>query len=440
MKANIMGPQLSTSLTREARERPDFVDQHSPEGLRVVQITTSADHASSHIYPEARVFSPDARRFVYQRFHNPEQRGGLGREREYVLCDLADGCAQIQLTDEPGAVAPSMTPDGRYVVYLVNETQPGSGRLLLERVCLETFRREILMVVDRPPAGQRVVPSRIYVLSTISADGKRLATQGFLGDGETDDAPWGLLVFDLEKMELTVPLEGADFCNMHPQYCWAAEPALQRDLLVQHNHGSATDRQGRKITLVSGEGADVHVIRDDGSEWRDMPWGRDGVEMCQGHQCWRGHRRSAVSSMVSTVSRNCDLIEGLPVACSREEAHQGRTTPGAARWETSRGFQDPRFWHFAFDPTGTRLVSDAFAVQERAARIGPLWIGSLEPEEGAAASLHYLLDPRVSLLPGQRFHPHPFFSPDGKRVFFNSDDLSGVPQIWMAEGFGWPIP
>jgi len=432
--------ELPMPMTGEAMDRPDFIQERSPDGLRVVQITTSADHASSYIYPEAPIFSPDSRRFVYQRFRNPAEIDGRRWKRDYMLCDLDDGCALFQLTDEPGVVAPAMTPDGRSMVYLVDETQPGSSRLLLKQISLDSLKQKTLMVVDQPPPGQRVVPSRIYVLSTISADGKRLATQGFLGDGETDGTPWGLLVFDLERMELTVPLEGADFCNMHPQYCWADEPALQRDLLIQHNHGSVTSRDGQVTTLVARPGADVHVIRDDGSQWRDMPWGRDSLEMCQGHQCWRGHRRTAVSSMVSTVSRDCDLIEGLPTVCLREDAHHGRETPGVIRWEMSRKVSSPRFDHFAFDPSGTRLVADAFGMEDDGGRIGPLWIASLRPKEGAAARVRYLLDPRSSRLPGQQFHPHPFLSPDGKRVFFNSDDLTGVPQIWMAEGFEWPEP
>ena len=38
---------------------------------------------------------------------------------------------------------------------------------------------------------------------------------------------------------------------------------------------------------------------------------------------------------------------------------------------------------------------------------------------------------------GQKAHPHPFFSPDAKMAFFNSD-REGKAEIWMVTGYSFP--
>ena len=122
----------------------------------------------------------------------------------------------------------------------------------------------------------------------ISSDCKRLCAQCFLGDGKTENAPFGILVFDIEKRSVKVlenPLfEGQHYNNMHLQYCPSTDPELSHDILIQHNHGSVIDATGRYSKLVGGAGADIHVIRDDGTNWRDVPLGRDGILRCQEKQ------------------------------------------------------------------------------------------------------------------------------------------------------------
>ena len=71
----------------------------------------------------------------------------------------------------------------------------------------------------------------------------------------------------------------------------AAAPGIDLAKTVQWKDGIVK-------RLTGGEGADIHVIRDDGTNFRNMPWGRDGNEFCQGHQCWRGRTTWAI--MAST--------------------------------------------------------------------------------------------------------------------------------------------
>ena len=43
--------------------RPDLLDERSPKGIEVIQLTTEADVPSSHLYMEAQVFTPDFEAF-----------------------------------------------------------------------------------------------------------------------------------------------------------------------------------------------------------------------------------------------------------------------------------------------------------------------------------------------------------------------------------------
>ena len=118
-------PPAGQNVLHESRERPDLLDSSSPAGLRIVQITTNPDQSSWNVYTEAPVFTPDSRRFLFV------------REGNYWLCDLRDNFGLRQLTNERGATAPSVTPDGRWMYYIVEAERP----LRLKRLSLQSFTR-----------------------------------------------------------------------------------------------------------------------------------------------------------------------------------------------------------------------------------------------------------------------------------------------------------
>ena len=407
------------------QSRPDLLAPDAPPDAEVYQLTTG-DLPSSHIYMEAQIFAPDSRRFLLHESAHPHGSDKLDPKHRYLVCDLDDGCALRPLTATTGATAPSVSPDGRFVYYFIDQTEPGGGSLTLVRVGLDGSDEVELLTVDAPLPGTDYRPSRLYPLSTIRADGSKMALSCFLGDGHTADAPWGLMVFDLENPAVELVLAGPSWCNMHPQYSRSSDPDLLRDILIQENHGNQVDATGQFTRLVGGAGADIHVIRDDGTNFRDMPWGRDGNEFCQGHQCWRGTSTWAITSTGTRAPAEQQLIESLPVAASD---HLGLTTPGGLRNDLSRSFAQPSFYHFATDIAGRRLISDTGS-RDQGGRVFVADLGTVGADP--LANWTCLAHPKSSW--AKEAHIHPFLSPDGAHGFFNSDE-SGVLQAYMLRNF-----
>jgi len=286
---------------------------------------------------------------------------------------------------------------------------------------IDGSQREIVTTVDSCLPGTSYRPSHIYPISTIASDGRRIALPAFLGDGAEENVRWGLMIFDLDTARVTLVLEGPTWCNLHPQYCRAKE--RPHDVMVQENHGNVCTASGEITTLVSGKGADIHLIRDDGSNMRSFPWGRDGHEFCQGHQCWRGTGTTAITSTATNDGRGNELIES-PEAPFAD--HAGLLNPHGRRNVLSRDFEKPRFSHFATDRAGQRFISDAHGKDGNWSIYTARFSSN---ENDPLENWRFVLDTRSSA----KAHPHPFLSPDGSKGFFNSDE-SGVLQAYMITG------
>ena len=406
--------------------RPDLVPDEHDSKFEVYQLTNEADVPASHIYMEAQIFFPGSERFVLHRSAHPHGSDPDDPEHQYLLCDLGNDGELTPLTEEVGPTAPAVSPDGEYFYYFVDDTDIGGGALTLKRLTLDGWDRETLHVLDGPIPNTSFRFSRPYPLSTISSDGQRIAISGFLGDGDTANAPWGLLVYDLQELEPRLVLHGQTWCNVHPQYCRSRDPTERRDLMVQENHGCEYDKRGRVTKLTGGDGADIHVIRDDGSDFRTMPWGRDGHESCQGHQCWRGRSNSAITSTLKGDEPLAELIEGRPVDGA---GHQGKQSGDGWRNNLTREMEDPDFHHFATDIAGTRMITDRGPQN----RDGTIMLFDLPDEEGGTLKNGSVIaQPRSSW--EKESHLHPFLSPDGRYGFFNSDE-SGTLQAYLVHGW-----
>ncbi|MBV7334470.1 hypothetical protein KFU94_40775 [Chloroflexi bacterium TSY] len=141
------------------KTRQDLLAPEAPNNIEVVQLTDGT-LPSSHIYMEAQIFAPDSSRFI---LHESATAHGSDRHdpnHRYLLCDLDDNCSLHPITNEVGATAPSVSPDGRYLYYFVDETEPGGGRLTLKQVA----PMPNLVSTISPQIGQAIAWSRIQVL------------------------------------------------------------------------------------------------------------------------------------------------------------------------------------------------------------------------------------------------------------------------------------
>lgn len=409
------------------KSRPDLLDARSPEGIEVFQLTgdKDSDIPWSHVYMEAQVFTPDSRRLVVHCAAHPHGPLRGDPRHRYFLCDLDNRGELSPLTGEGNVTGPAVSPDGRWFYYFHDETTLNGGRLSLKRVRLDGRERETLILLDRPAEDAVRRIHRIYPLSTISSDGRRVAISGFLGDGRREPPPWGLVIFDLDAAAARLVLEGPTWCNMHPQYSRSLDLDAAHDVLVQENHGNLCDPDGTPRRSVSGAGVDIHGLRDDGTGFRDLPWGRNLAEFCEGHQCWRGRGATAITSAGGgSLTPDSVLIEGR---LAPHDGHIGAATKDGIRTVLSASFERPRFHHFATDAEGVRLITDF--VDGETATAG-LYLAEFDPEPGKPLrNWRYLLDTRSP--PESRSHAHPFLAPDGKTAFFNSTE-SGTLQAYMV--------
>ncbi len=399
--------------------RPDLLEPASPGGIEVFQLTGESA-PSCHVYMEAPIFAPDSSRFVLHRSAHAHGSDRLDPQHRYVLVSVADG-SMTPLTSEVGATGPVVLPDGKSFYYVVFD----GVRVTLRRVGLDGADRRDVAAFDAAPGEKRFRPTGVYPIASIRSDGRRYAVPVYFRDSASDVRMNALIVFDLDTGVAANILEGPSWCNIHPQFCRSTDPKLCRDIMVQENHGNETDARGKVVKLSGGAGADIHLLRDDGAGFRDFPWGRDGNEFCQGHQCWRGRTAWAITSTMNLKPDEARLIEGLPAVSAN---HAGIKTPGGVRNDLSASFVHPAFNHFGTDAEGSRMISDAARWDEG----GKLYFIQLDaPGRAPAKRFVYLFSPRCSCTSDH--HIHPFLSPDGRTGFFNSDE-SGVLQAYLIRG------
>lgn len=408
-------------------DRPDMLDPSSLPGIRVRQVTPN-EGAHGLIYPDQPSFLHDGRRLI---IHGPN--GPL-------VCDPAEGFSLRPLFNQPReAHSLQASPCGRYVHFHSIPGGADSDSVLLQRIEVDTGRIEEILLLNKI-SGAKSPAGKIFRGGiTLSQDGKRCAMLAWLGDGKTPQAPCGIVVVDFKAGEARVVFEHPDFLNAHLQYRPTTDPVLGRDLMAQHNHGVLHDATGKYTRLLgppSDLGVDIHVIRDDGTHWRDLPWGRDGKESCIGHQLWRGSGDSAVSVMLqnddTTYGMGDDteqsVVEGWPIDAPLD-GHRGLLNPGCKRRVLSEGFEHGRYCHLHIDPTGNRFAFDSFPVTDHGRRGQRIYSAFAQGPDRPLA-FRYLCNTGGDF---KAVHAHPMVSPDGKRVYFNSG-ITGVPQVYAVEG------
>jgi hypothetical protein len=376
-----MKPPASTVWLNESNEVGDeevaFQDRwRDPDtGIAILRLT-SQPCLNEHIYPEHPASTPDGRRFVFAR------TPALSRHTTYWIADLETHAVR-QITDEPKAVAPVITPDGKEIYYSV-------GRAVW-RLSPDTFEREACFVF---PAQF----SWVGGIRSVSHDGTRLLTAARGSSGL-----FGVAALEVATGRAWMVFEGPDVRNAHPQY--SRNP--DNWVMVQINDGIVLDEHDNILRLVGELGASLVVVGDDGRAPIRLNIGASMRERVQGHQCWLGAENRVISTLHVRESPASPWVQDRIVTIAPGEAAPRLVAQGEG------------FTHIHTTPDGRFWVADC----NRTARI---FVGSLR------TGRHGLFcGTGATFGAAQYTHPHPFFIGDGRAIGWNSD-ATGVPHIYCA--------
>lgn len=362
----------------EVLYQPRFTDRLTGvEPLRM----TSLPVVNTHIYPEAPISTPDGRRFVWCRAYPGTDR------REFWIADTQTLYIR-QVTDEPDAIAPMVTPDGSWWYYNVGQT--------IWRMHPETFERELWYVVPDSIGKVRHAAS-------ISNCGRYVAASACMGTGR-----YGVLAIDLVHRTCKVIFEHPDARNLHVQY--------SRDdtqmLYAQVNDGIQFDAEGNLVRLVGENGASLWTFNGDGSNLRKLNVGSSLLERIQGHECWVGNANKVISTTHRRATVNDRWLQHWIVVVGPGE-ERGRVVGNGE----SEGIH---FTHIHTTRDGRFWVADC----NRTARV---YVGSVR------TGRHKLFcETHATFGAAQYTHPHPFFLADDKSIGWNSD-ASGIPHVYFSK-------
>ncbi|MFZ4775543.1 MAG: hypothetical protein ACOYM3_09285 [Terrimicrobiaceae bacterium] len=408
----------------------NFMDRRSPRSLLVSQPVSGLEWTEL-IYPDQPSFLSDGRSFVFQSSEGPQ------------VCYLGKKVRTRRLFNDKKPREFVVTFDGRFAYYAESDKK-GRGCVTLFRKDLETFRCEKLFHARSRLPGTNL-PAAEFVPRTVSADNRRVGLKRFLlVNRRTKYASFGVAVLDLDNGQTRMVTVGRDVHNPHLQYCRSTDPERSHDLLIQMNHGARFDERGcclHGLGPPSDLGTDLHVVRDDGTNWRDLPFGRDGRESLIGHQVWRGETGAVAAVTLQNLDTSYgwaegtrqDVVSGWPVKASRY-AHKGCLTPSGRRVLLSKGFPRARFCHLNCDASGLRFALDTFPIFD-GKRAGMQVFFGRAKDLNCPLKFTYLLNSGLTFLASDgATHAHPILSPDGSMLFFNSR-ASGARQFYMVTGF-----
>lgn len=437
----------------EARERDEFTTPASQPGLKVVQIATDEARDSENIYMDCNSWTPDSTRFTFWRRPSADgaKKGGLwlcDTTGRFSICPVVEYESDISGIEEfrharRGFCGACLAPDGTCVYEIVRR----DDMLEVTRIGLDSGERTVICTAPAPLTVRGCL--------TISCDSKHLLMGAFLGDGQTEGAPWGAYVFDLAKGSYWITEFGNGFRNMHCQY--SKNPAAPYDVLVNGSDGKLSDGswltppdgswrwQNMPPAFPRGQGALTahHVVRDDGTHWRMLPIGDGGDITSGGHNGFRGTGDSVFCAVYDLRGGTwrAPILEAHPTALSGGRDHpeywRGMLAHGVRQpVDLSRTLARADSCHLACDLSGTHFVSDTDGYVE--GKYSFLWVATYKETSGDDAWLQagYLLLTR-STYRGQPAHAHPVLSPDGRFVVFQSD-FTGRPQVFVATNFAWP--
>ena len=326
------------------------------------------------IYPEAPVFSPDSRYFVY-----------MSREsRNYWVHDTKTSEIRQVNADGEEPSSPVVTRDGKWIVYL---SRVGPRDWEVKRMSLESFRTDSLFKIE----GHE----HIHRLGSITPCSRYLVTATTLGECEV-----GILVVDLKDGSCDIVLRRDDISNPHMQ----VDPKGGQWILVQQARGQLTSNC-HDIGLLA--------VHRETKELRQLNIGLPHTFAIQGHQCWAGVSGKV---LVTTHLESMAEIRFNPWPQKENVLHESNLFSITIEENKATPLTKGHYLqHIGCSLNGRYWTADAYG--ETAVYVGSVNTGRYTKVAYSGAS--------------DGCHEHPSICPSGEHVFFNCDK-DGANQLFTV--------
>jgi len=364
---------------------------------RTVKRITPTDCWSHHQYFYLNMWTPDSRSVLISSNRDD------GVYRHYLL-DVASGQG-LCLTDTEHlrAFFGELGRDGSSMLY-------GAGREL-RRLDLAEMSERVIYTVPREWAGNGVYYSATadhsrVVLTEMRSEDRIPAKEGW------DAFPTQFAAKPRSRL-VEVDAATGTATVIHEDRCWIGHPNYRPDgRTVMFCHEGPWERVDARVWFIDPDGSNLRAGRQRDP---DRPAG-EGTGELWGHEYWLADSSRAAYIYFPRRYGQQASIRLLDPETLVEEVLM----------EVSS------YSHFISNRDNTRIVADGHPpladaiflvdVAERAERTVCRHGSSMKP----------WIDPRTGSPSTQEAHPHPCFSPDGRRVIYASD-LHGAPCVYVVE-------
>jgi hypothetical protein len=355
-----------------------FVEEQDG-GVEVWQVTTE-EFDQSNIYCEIPYCSKDSRYFVYARSNHSLRTN----RTEFMVVEL--GTWKQERLGSGISTSGSAMSHGGLFYYL---KLAGDGATDLVRADLSTGETETV---------HRMKDLKIRSLGTVPNSGR------YYAGGTMTEPGWKMFdvaLIDLQTGEERILDRDPFILNPHPQF----EPGEGRMLMIQHNRGGSYTADGKLQQLVGPEGATLYTLTVPDGKRTELQVGKPYTAACTGHEAW--------------IGRTQEML--LSVSASGEFSPEKGNLLGIRLGETprviARGY---RFNHCGASRCGRYFWGDDWQPPYK------IVIGSTTEEKSAV-----VCESKTKPNRRQNSHPHPYVTPDGKWVIFNSN-RSGHSHVYAA--------
>lgn len=295
----------------------------------------------------------------------------------------------------------AFTPDSKTVAfYSYKYAQRDSQQDVFK---VDTDGMNLIQVTDRPGIGGAIVSysgNWLYYISGGTLWRVSMTTYEEEQIRHLDEVAWtdlGCLTFDDQYYFVEAGLKNGNYAIIR-----CSTDGKEADILIQQStpitHAQCEPSEGKIIAFQQKsdeKNRNIWLINSDGTNLRplELPHGN-------GHWMWLGSTKKIMSNLTSD--------------------HRGIAVVGEGD-EAPEMYAGEHFWHGSCSMDGRWMVSDTN------------W-----PDHGiqlinvATKKYTTLCYSNSSSGHPQWSHPHPSFSPDGKKVVFNSD-MNGIPNVYIVD-------